>query len=365
MDEIHVLDLTLISFISQQPLLDLEERVFGISGLAMAAKDADEADDNMSTNPEEEKQEQLQVAWKKLINRLNRLPAKAHAKIRQTVVEAIAAARKSQNSAVVIELRDALLQYHPQAAGACKAAALSVLEQHGGYDDDDDEEEEEEMEFEQEQEGIYIEKDTGLSSALCAEAVILNSSLDGREDASRADWITAVKKAKTISKMAALAAGFSAKASERLTKIESEQETLEKFIEVWGKASTLRKQKEKKQELFETPEVWADVTFTEEFCLAKGSNYPWWPAKKCIAKDETLSKSLDTYGRVLVSLIGESGGLRVVRTEDILPFSEKFPEDENMSKYPKEIRNQLEDCMTMARRIIRGKELKENEQSNN
>ena len=41
-------------FIMQQPLLALEDRIFGISGLAMAAKDADEADDNMSTNPEEE-----------------------------------------------------------------------------------------------------------------------------------------------------------------------------------------------------------------------------------------------------------------------------------------------------------------------
>jgi hypothetical protein len=71
----------------------LEERVFEMTGLAMATLDADEADDNMSTNPEEEKEEQLQLAWKKLIHRLWNVPAKAHSKIRQAVVEAIAAAR--------------------------------------------------------------------------------------------------------------------------------------------------------------------------------------------------------------------------------------------------------------------------------
>ena len=346
-------------FIIQQPLLALEDRIFGISGLAMAAKDADEADDNMSTNPEEEEEEQLQLAWKKLINRLNRLPAKAHAKIRQTVVEAIAAARKAQSSGVVAEVRDALLQYHPHAAGACKAAALLVLEQHGGYDDIDDDDEDDEMEVDQEQEMVQVEKEAegGVSSALCAEAVILNSSLDGREDASRGDWIFAVKKAKTISKLAALTAGFCTKASEKLEKVESEQETLIKFIDVWEKASTLRN-KASKEEMTEAPEVWANVTFTDDFCLAKGNGYPWWPAKKCVAKDKKLSESLDKYGRVLVSLVGESGGLRAVKTEDILPFSEELPEDENLSDYTKETRSQLEDCMTMTRRIIRGKELK-------
>ena len=125
-----------------------------MTGLAMASKDADEADDNMSASPEDNKEEDLQLAWKRLINRLHRLPAKAHAKIRQTVVEAIAAARKSQQPVVVNQLRDALLQFHADAAGGCKAAALDVLELHGGYDDADDDEDEDDEGEDQEGEPI-------------------------------------------------------------------------------------------------------------------------------------------------------------------------------------------------------------------
>jgi hypothetical protein len=59
----------------------LEERVFDMTGLAMATHDADEADDNMSTNPEEEKEEQLQLACKKLIHRLRNVSARTHGRI--------------------------------------------------------------------------------------------------------------------------------------------------------------------------------------------------------------------------------------------------------------------------------------------
>lgn len=335
----------------------LEDRVFRMTGLAMAAQDADEADDNMSASPEEDEQEQLQLVWKKLIHRLRHFPAKAHSKIRQAVVEAIAAARKAQNPVVVTALRDALLQFHPDAAGACKSAALAVLEQHGGYDDVDvDEDDAEEMEQEEPQD--VKEAAGGLSLALCAEAVILRSSLDGREDATRVDWMNAVKRTKTFSRMAALTAGFCAKASEKLDKLEAEQETLNNAIEEWEKGSSSKKKKSANEDITESSEVWASVSFTDEFCLVKLGPYPWWPAKKVIANDKGLSDSLSTLGRTLVSLIGESGGLRVVKTENMNPFSEELPEDEDLSSYSKDMRSQLEDCMTTARRIVRGKEKK-------
>jgi hypothetical protein len=340
----------------QQPILDLEERIFEMTGLAMASRDADEADDNMSASPEENKQEQLQMAWKKLIYRLNRLPAKAHSKIRQAVVEGIAAARKAQQALVVAQLREALLQFHPDAAGACKSVALDILEQHGGYDDFDDEDDEGE-DADEEPKEEKIQAETVISSVLCAEAVILNSSLDGQEDASRSDWINAVKKSKTVSKMAALAAAFCSKASDKLDKLESEQEALKEAIESWGKASSLRKKKTAKEVILEPSEVWTNVTFTDEFCLAKVESYPWWPAKKCIVKGKETAVSLERLGRTLVSLVGESGGLRVVKTDDLLPFSETLPE-EDMSIHPKEMRTQLDDCMAMTRRIIRGKQKK-------
>jgi hypothetical protein len=105
-------------------------------------------------------------------------------------------------------------------------------------------------------------------------------------------------------------------------------------------------------------EVWTHVTFTDEFCLVKVEEYPWWPAKKCIVKDQDVAKALDDLGRAVISLVGESGGLRVVKKESILPYSETFPEDEDLSSHSKEIRSQLEECKAMARRIIRGKEKK-------
>jgi hypothetical protein len=334
----------------------LEERVFEMTGLAVAARDADEADDNMSASEdkEEARQELIQQAWKKIANRLYGLPAKAHSKIRHAVVEAIAAARKAQQPNVVAELRSALLLFHPEAPGACKKATLEMLERHGGYDDADDEDDEDEEDNEEEdapKEDDHPEE--GVSSQLCAEAVILNSSLDGQEDASRADWIDAVKRCKTISKFASLAAAFCRKATEKLEKLETENEKLSDILEVWEKVAAGKK---KKTDAKEPSEVWANVECTDEFCLAKVEEYPWWPAKKCVAKNEKLAASLESLDRALVSFVGESGGIRVVKNEGLLPFSETLPEDDTSSAHSKEIRTQLDDCMTMARRIIRGKE---------
>ena len=333
-----------------------------MTGLATAAEDAEEADDNMSEthdSSEKAKQEQEEIAWKKLISRLYRIPAKAHVKIRQTVVEAIAAARKAHQTPIVAELRSALLQFHPEAAGGCKSEALEILERHGGFVVDVDEEEDEEEEESEEQDDtpkVPEKAETGLASQLCAEAVILNSSLDGQEDASRADWIDAVKKTKTISKIASLTSAFVRKATEKLEKMEVESERLSEVMESWEKAAG-RKKNATGANVRETSEVWANVHFTDEFCLAKVENYPWWPAKKCIPKEERVSSMLESSDRTLVSLVGESGGLRVVKKDDLLPFSETLPE-EDFSNHSKEIRTQLEECMTMARRIIRGKEKK-------
>lgn len=261
---------------------------------------------------------------------------------------------------VVAQLREALLQFHPEAAGACKSAALEILEQHGGYDDEDDDDESDEMDEgddEAPEEAQKEQSEVGLSMVLSFEGVILKGCLDGQEDASRSDWITAVKKCKTISKLGALAAAFCFKASAKLEKLENEQEALKDALDAWEKSSSLRK-KPSKQGNLEPSEIWTHVTFTDEFCLAKVEDYPWWPAKKCVVKDEDLAKSLERVERTIVSLVGESGGLRVVTKDGLLPYSETPPDDEDLSSHPKEIRNQLEECRAMARRIIRGKEKK-------
>ena len=336
--------------------MELENRIFEVSGLAMAAKDADEADDNMSTSPEDE-EEQTKDAWKKIINRLKRFPAKASAKIRSTVIDGIAAARKAHNTDVVARLRSALVDYHPDAAGGCKALALEVLIEHGDYEEDDDEDDEEDdggdvaMDVES---APVVNVDTGISSVLCAEAVILNSSLDGQEDASRDDWVMAVKKTKTMSKMAALVSAFYEKASAKLEKIEGESMALHDALDSWDKANSLRKKKST-DSTRDPSEVWANVKFSDDFCLVKVEEFPWWPARRCIPKDESLSTQLEGVERHLVALVGESGSLRLVKTDQIIPFSEKLPEDEDLAKHSRDIRNQLDDCMAMARRIVRGK----------
>ncbi|KAG7338478.1 linker histone H1 and H5 family protein [Nitzschia inconspicua] len=341
------------------PLLELESRIFEVSGLKMAAKDADDADDNMSTSPEDE-EEQIKDAWKKIIHRLKRLPAKASSKIRTGVIDAIAAARKAHNTEVVAQLRLALVDYHPDAAGACKSAALEVLAAHGDYNDQDDEDEEVEEDDDMQDDltdDKLENKESGISSVLCAEAVILNSSLDGQEDAGRNDWITAVKRTKTISKMAALVSAFVAKASDVLEKIEGESIALQDALEAWDKSNSLRKKKSLNS-VRDPSEVWANVKFSDDFCLVKVEDFPWWPARKCAPKDENLASRLEAADRVLVALIGESGSLRLVKTQNIVPFSETLPEDENLTNHTREIRNQLEDCMAMARRIVRGKKKK-------
>lgn len=338
--------------------------MFEITGLAMAAKDSADADDNMSTSGEEEnaeKESKERRAWKKTINKLYSLPSKRHVMIREIVVEAIAAARKAQLKDVVGQLRTALLEFHPNAAGACKTAALKVLDLHGGYDEEDDDEEGEEEANEDTPEADEAET----PSALSAEAVIVNSSLDGIEDAGHVDWVDAVKSARTLSRMATLVTAFVHRASGKLRKLQEEHDALMKALATWEKDEERRFKNQAKGNIFkksskaaaEPSEVWAHVNFTDEICMAKVEDYPWWPAKKCMAKDVDLEASLKTLGRCLVSVVGESGGIRVVETSAIREFTGNLVEDEDtdMSGFSKETRTQLDECMAMARRILRAR----------
>ena len=349
----------------QRPLLDLEKRIYQITGLAMSAKDAADADDNMSASGEEddaEKDSKEKRAWKKIINKMRNLPSKRHTVIREMVVEAISAARKAQLKVVVGQLRAALLGFHPNAAGACKAAALKVLDSHGGYDyDDDDDDEEEDA-----NDDAAEPEEPEIPSSLCAEAVIVNSSLDGIEDAGHIDWVDAVKSGKTLSRMACLVTAFVKRAKQKLVKVQEEQDALIKAVSVWEKEEErhLRNQSKsngnkeiaRKPSNFVVSEVWANVRFTDEIVMTKVEPYPWWPAKKCIPRNADLEASLVSINRCLVSLVGESGGLRVVETSAIRPFTGKLVEAEegtDMNHVAKDTKTQLDDCMAMARRILR------------
>lgn len=152
----------------------------------------------MSASSEDERSRQEQkekLAWKKKIYALHSIETKRFSQIREVVVEAITAARKAHFGSVVAKLRSALLLHRPQAAGECKAAALTVLDSHGGYhpeDDDSDEESDAEEEI--------TEVEAEVPTLLSGVATMISGSLGGDDDADRIDWIDAVKNCKTLAR---------------------------------------------------------------------------------------------------------------------------------------------------------------------
>lgn len=68
-------------------------------------------------------------------------------------------------------------------------------------------------------------------------------------------------------------------------------------------------------------------------------------------EDEELASSLHNAGRTLVSLIGENGGLRAVRLEDIRPFDGNIIE-EDLEEQPKAIRTQLDEVRMAENPVI-------------
>ena len=93
--------------------------------------------------------------------------------------------------------------------------------------------------------------------------------------------------------------------------------------------------------------------------MARGEDFTWWPSRKCIAKDEELAASLVGVERCLVALFGEMGAIRVVKTSDIMPYDGNIPKgDDDDQPLSKEVKGQLDDCMAMARRVLRSQQKK-------
>jgi len=340
----------------KQPLLELEERIYEISGLAMADRDQTVADDNMSAG-EEETEEDLErekikklVAWRKKVHLIRSTPAKRPAQIRDYLVQAIAAARKANQGSIVAKLRAVLLLYHSDAAGDCKQAAITVLDEHGGYDAGDDDEEEGNSGEEKDNE------EPPVPSSLCFEAMSLLGSLGDNEEATRSDWTEAVQQCKAISRLAALSTAFCRKSTSRLEKLLSERQALEKALEKWEREENKKRAgKKQTRKVVEPPtEMWANVDYTDNFCMVTLDNHPWWPAKMCVAKDKDMHAKLKSFDRVLVAMVGEHGELRCVKNEDTRKFTGNAM-DEDQEQFTKTDRAQLEESLAIARRIIRGR----------
>ncbi|GAX12095.1 hypothetical protein FisN_15Lh213 [Fistulifera solaris] len=342
----------------KQSLLDLEERAATITNAAKAAQDAELADDNMSVDASDDdlaEKEKLEKIWKRFVHRIKETPTKKYSEIRNLLVSAIGAARQAHIPDIVAKLRSALLLHHPNAAGECKEAAMRVLEDCGGYDPDEDEDYEEADDDNSPTEEL---SEDDIPSVLSLEAAILKSCLSGSDDASRADWIAAVKSAKTLSRVAALTTAFCEISQIKLLKICDERDALTDAIKMWSTEEEKKPRKKAKNGMssstsMDPSEVWTNVHFSDDICMAKVENYPWWPARKCMATDSTIAESLLRLDRSLVALVGEMGGLRVVKNDMLRPFT-GVPTSDDHGEMSKEVRSQLTECVAMARRIMRG-----------
>ena len=343
----------------RKPLLELEQRVADLTYVAVAARDSDLADDNMSVGSEdneEQKNDRIRQTWKKHIHLLGDVPTARHGQIRQLLVAAISAARKAHLPEVVSKLRSALLLYHPSAAFECKKAAVAVLESYGGYDEEEDDDLDEEVE-------ALSPDETPMPSMISTDCASLVGCLEGSEDSSRSDWIRLVNGARTLSRLASLVSAFRRIADKKLSKIQDEREDLQYALKTWQREESRRQNRKaksgKSKEVEESTgpsEVWANVVFDDEIVMAKAEDWPWWPARRSHPKDPALAETLSSLGRTIVALVGEMGGLRIVKTSSIRPFRGCMEADDENNKLDRDVRSQLDDCIAMARRVTRGLE---------
>lgn len=349
--------------------MELEQRVFVVTGLATLSRDDDLADENMSTVSDESKEKmdpsaqehKIRVAWKKIIHSMNKVPAKKAGQVRDHVARAITAARKAGLGNVVSSLRTALLQYQPDAAGDCKKAALAVLEKYGGYEEEDDDGDEEEENDDGDKQQTEVE--VRLPSNLCGEAMVITGSLGGDEGANRIDWRDGVKSCKTLSRFAALSTAFAMKATDLLTNLIDKRNSMRHVLQLWRKEQERRSRSRNGTKHKMSPmtlsainkrsEVWTEVRHTHDLCMVQLDDSPWWPAKRCVPKDEEIASLLPTFKSTLVSVVGEGARLRLVQNKKIKDFTGK-PIESDGESHSKDIRSQLEDCLGVARRIERG-----------
>ncbi len=188
--------------------------MYSFTGLEKATREADEANDNESVDSTEmnemdkdqrasEKEQKIQLAWKKKVNSIKYIPTKRASAIRDALIAAIAIARKGTFLDDVLEdLRSALNLHRPGAAGRARQAALAVLEKYGGYEDRGDDEESSKDDdignLDNEDDEVKAEEED--VSFLCTEAMMMLGCLDGDENANRVDWKEAVNNCKTLSR---------------------------------------------------------------------------------------------------------------------------------------------------------------------
>ena len=317
----------------QQCLIDLELRMFEMSGIKKATEAADAVGDNREASSDDDEDgdnSKSLKCWRRKINALKRIPTQRHVLIRDIIVAAITAARKTHHNQVAADLKKALQLHRPSAAGEARVAAIEVLENYGGYDGLD---EDEDVDFDElvQVDAVDQKLDEAaaaeIESMICDEVTMMSGSLGGEDNADRTDWFDVMKSCKSISRLATLTQYFLSKAEGVLSRIEEEKEILDSLLGVGSKA---RKSRSSKKNHDSSTPVWCDASLTDKIVKGKVSGYPWWPARICKPADTSVSNSLADLGNTLISFVGEPS-VYIVTDKDVKDFVEEIEED--LSQY--------------------------------
>lgn len=335
-------------------MLDLEQRIYAISGLERATKEVDEANDNVTVvsndsdtgRLEAERLERANYSWKRKIYSLHSISHKRAAHIRDVLVSAIAVARKANLTDVLEDLRECLKIHRPGAGGRARTMALNLIQKYGfelREGDEDEADDDDSLSEVGSVQDTSNEADDQGTTFLPPDAMVLSGCLEGDDQADRVDWKDAVSRSRTISRFAALVTVLKSRAMPVLEKLSKDKKTLLKAIPHW-EASGKSKKKTKKgakpvgKKYDHVTEVWADVSVTDQFVMCKVDGFPWWPARICVAKDTEISQSLKAVSRELVSFIGEQH-LYVVHEDDIKPFDDKLSDEDVEGFSPEVVKN--------------------------
>mmetsp|Transcript_2102 Transcript_2102/g.3894 ORF Transcript_2102/g.3894 Transcript_2102/m.3894 type:complete len:1326 (+) Transcript_2102:117-4094(+) len=337
----------IVSIVStvKQCLIDLELRMFELSGMKAATEAANAVDDSGSSDGEDDGSNKRVKCWKWKINALKQVPTPRYVLIRDIIVAAIIVARKSHHTQVAADLKQALQLHRPKSALDAKQAAIAVLEKYGGYDGVEDDDVIDFEELVQVDTGDKKLEDATVESMICDEVVMMTGSLGGEENADRTDWFDAVKGCKSISRLATLTQYFISNVNDLLVRIKGERDILDSVLGTKGKKSRTNKKKHDSS----TP-VWCNASVTNKIVKCKVKGYPWWPARVCKALDTKVEESLEEGGYTLISFVGEPN-MYVVSDNEVKDFAEDIEED--YSQWDQSIMDNLHESTKMARKLWR------------
>jgi hypothetical protein len=336
-------------------LLDLEKRIYAMTGIQRATKEVDEANDNISVvtdesddgKAESERLDRATYGWKKKIYSLHSILPKRASAIRDVLIAAIAIARKANITDVMEDLREALKLHRPGAGGRARTMALGLLQKYGDFERREDDNDEDDIDDSISEVGSMqdneILDESRAASFLSPGAMVLSGSLEGDNSADRVDWNDAVLSCRTVSRFAALLTALKSRALPRLEKLTKDKKALSKAIAYWETSGKTRKKGKKNtyksKKYSSATEIWANVESTDKFVMCKVEGFPWWPACACVPKDEDIAESLSSLKRQLVSFVGEQHLYVVEEESEVKPFDEVIGEGEIASYPPEVIKN--------------------------